>query len=133
MGRCSGTPWFLLRTAPLVLCLCGLSGCGTVDGIKTTLRSVSGTMVMITDLATRLEGTPRVDYVYQLEDRVFAACKNLLDVAHYRIQREEIPLSTQFRVVFTVDQCQKIVDEVQPELETLNDQVFEPSGAGIDR
>ena len=121
-----GTSWSSLCMVLLVLCLTLLNGCGSVETYKNTLRDASGTMVRITVLYLRFEGSPTGGYLEKVEDRVLYACKNLLDSADYRFRSEKIPWDTKIRVVFTASECQNVVDQAQPELEELQLQALSP-------
>ena len=119
MNHGAGTSRPSLCMVIFMLCLTGLSGCGGVETFKNTLRAASGTMVRITDLSLRFEGSLTGGHLEEVEDRVFYACQNLFDSADYRFRREAIPLGTQIGVVFTANECQTAVDQAQPELEDL--------------
>ena len=126
MNHGAGTARPSLCMVLLMLCLTGLSGCGSVETYKNTLRDASGAMVRITVLSLRFEGSPTGGYLEKVEDRVLYACKNLLDSADYRFRSEKIPWDTKIRVVFTASECQNVVDQAQPELEELQLQALSP-------
>ena len=120
-GISRSLPWALL----LALCLSALGGCSGVEGFKQTLRSVSNTLVIVTDLTMYFEESPTAGHLEDVEEKILYACQSLLDSADYRFQGENIPFDTQINVVLTADQCQRVVDETRPELEELHNRISE--------
>ena len=109
----------VLWKASFVLCMFTMSGCGSVETFKHTLRTASSTMVRIADMSLREEGTLNVVYLEAVEDRINSACRSLLDSADYRFRGEDIPVDTKIAVVFTADNCRRVVEQAQPEIEKL--------------
>jgi hypothetical protein len=108
-----------LWKAFFVLCLFTLSGCSGVDTFKNTLRAASRTMVRIATMSLRQEGGPNVVHLEAFEERISNACGSLLDSADYRFRGEDIPVDTKIAVVFTADNCRRVVKQAQPEIEKL--------------
>ena len=115
--------WSGLWKAVFVLCLFTLSGCSGVDTFKNTLRTASRTMVRIAAMSLRQEGGPNVVHLEAFEERISYACRSLLDSADYRFRGENIPVDTKIGVVFTADNCRRVVKQVQPEIEKLRAKV----------
>jgi hypothetical protein len=108
-------PWMAL----LVFHLFFMIGCDSVETYKNTLRAASRTMVRIADMSLREEGGLNVVYLETVEERVSDACQSLLDSVDYRFRGEDIPMNTKIGVVFTADNCQRVVEQAQPEIERL--------------
>jgi len=123
MGGFTATSRTFLRPAVLLLGLVGVSGCSRVEVFKNTLRAANNTLMRITDLTQRYEGSPTAGHLEEVEAKVVGACRRLIESADYRIRRENIPLETRIGAVLTVDECQRTVDKTRPELEDLFNRV----------
>jgi len=123
-GTLRSSLWVVL----VVLYLAGLSGCGSVEVLKNTLRAASSTMVLITDLSLRFEGGPQGRHLEKVEGRVLNACQSLFDSADYRFRGEDIPLDTKIEAMFTADGCQRVIDQAQPEIEEIQNNSADTHG-----
>lgn len=103
--------------APLLLV-----GCSSLGEVKHILREASGTLTQIVTLILDDPDSPTGERLYAAEDRIHLACRDLLESAHRKFERDEIPLETRISAAFTAERCERAVEEAQREIQGLGGQ-----------